>query len=99
MAVVTMEVAHNADLATVFSHLRQAGHLLRAESRDVLDDTRIDGITAFGASTMTIRTSTRVLPGRHEAVAATLRLLIKETALNPPGSSAAGPQTISHSLT
>ena len=28
---------------------------------------------------MTIRTSTRVKPGRHEAVAAALRLHIKET--------------------
>jgi hypothetical protein len=28
---------------------------------------------------MTIRTSTRVKPGHHETVAATLRLMIKET--------------------
>jgi len=28
---------------------------------------------------MTVRTSTRVKPGCHDAVAATLRLLIKET--------------------
>jgi hypothetical protein len=45
----------------------------------VLNDTQIDGITAFGASSMTIRTSTRVRPGRHESTAATLRMLINET--------------------
>ena len=79
MAVVTMEVDYGADLQAVFAGLRHAGTRLRAESRDVIDDTRIDGITAFGASTMTVRTSTRVLPGRHETVAAAMRLLIKET--------------------
>ncbi len=79
MAVVTMEVAYDADLAAVFAGLRHAGTRLRAESREVLDEMRIDGITAFGASTMTVRTSTRVVPGRHESVAAALRLLIKET--------------------
>ncbi len=44
----------------------------------MLADTQIDGIVAFGASTMTVRTSTRVSPGRHEAAAAALRLAIKE---------------------
>ena len=39
----------------------------------------VEGVAAFGRETMTIRTSTRVKPGRHEAVAAALRLLIKET--------------------
>ena len=83
IAVVTMEVPYDADLPAVFANLRRAGARLRSESRDVMEDTRIDGITAFGASSMTVRTSTRVLPGRHEDVAAALRLLIKET-LNRP---------------
>jgi len=39
----------------------------------------IDGITAFGPSAMTIRTSTRVRPGHHETIAAALRMLINET--------------------
>ena len=35
-------------------------------------------ITLFGLSTMTVRTSTRVRPGRQDAMAAALRLSIKE---------------------
>ena len=79
MAVVAMEVAYDADLREVFTALRQAGQRLRTDHRDVLAETDVEGVTAFGKETMTIRTSTRVKPGRHEAVAAALRLLIKET--------------------
>ena len=79
VAVVALDVGYDADLRTVFNYLRQAGAQLRAESDAILGDTEIDGITAFGPSSMTIRTSTRVKPGYHDAVAAALRLVIKET--------------------
>ena len=79
MAIVAVEVPYDADLPRVFAALRQASERLRRESRDVLNDTQIDGITAFGASSMTLRTSTRVRPGRHESTAAALRMLINET--------------------
>jgi small conductance mechanosensitive channel len=78
MAVVPVEVAYDADLRSVFGTLREAGRYVRADNRDVLADTRIDGITAFGASAMTVKTTTRVRPGSHDAVAAALRLAIKE---------------------
>jgi small conductance mechanosensitive channel len=79
IAVVSMEVAYDADLPSVFAGLRDAGERLRADNSNVLEDTFVEGITAFGASSMTIRTSTRVRAGCQEAVAAELRLLIKET--------------------
>jgi moderate conductance mechanosensitive channel len=79
VAVVAMEVTFDADLREVFAALRLAGQRLLADHRDVLAETDVEGVTAFGKETMTIRTSTRVKPGRHEAVAAALRLLIKET--------------------
>jgi small-conductance mechanosensitive channel len=79
IAVVSMEVAYDADLPSIFSALRQAGEHLRAENPDVLEETHLDGITAFAASTMTIRTSTRVRAGRQEPIAAALRFLIRET--------------------
>lgn len=79
LAVVPVEVTYDADMRAVFATLRAVGERLRAETPDVLADTTIDGITAFGKDTMTVRTSTRVGPGRHEAVAAAMRLLIKET--------------------
>jgi moderate conductance mechanosensitive channel len=78
LAVVGMEVTYDANLRDVFSALRQAGERLREDNPDVLADAEIEGVTAFGATTMTIRTSVRVKPGRHDAVAAQLRLLIKE---------------------
>ena len=79
VAIVAVDVPYEADLPRVFASLREAGERLRAQSRDVLAETRIDGITAFGASAMTIRTSTRVRPGHHETIAAALRMLINET--------------------
>jgi small-conductance mechanosensitive channel len=79
MAVVNVEVAYDADLDAVFSRLRQAGARLRTENPDVLAETVVDGIVTFGVSTMTVRTSTRVRPGRHDAVATALRLMLKET--------------------
>jgi small conductance mechanosensitive channel len=79
MAVVTFEVEYDADLRQVFRALRAAGERLRSEHPEMLSELKIDGITAFGPRTMTVRTSTRVKPGHHDAVAAALRLLLKET--------------------
>jgi small conductance mechanosensitive channel len=79
VAVVAVDVPYEADLPGVLASLRQAGAHLRKQSHDVLNDLQIDGITAFSASTMTVRTSTRVRPGRQEHTAAALRLLINET--------------------
>jgi small conductance mechanosensitive channel len=78
VAVVTVDVPYDADLQHVLSRLRQAGDRLSIDSRDVLADPRIEGVTAFGASSMTVRTATRVRPGQHEAVAAAFRLLIND---------------------
>jgi small conductance mechanosensitive channel len=78
VAVVAVDVSYDADLQRVFRALREAGAVLRSRHPDVLADTVIDGITGFGPSALTIRTSTRVRPGRHEMVAATLRLMLKE---------------------
>ena len=79
MAIVAVEVPYDADLKRVLAALRQASERLHAESHDVLAETEIDGITAFGASSMTVRTATRVRPGRHASTEAALRLLINET--------------------
>jgi small conductance mechanosensitive channel len=76
MAVVPVEVAYDADLRAVFTTLCEAGQRVRAGDRNVLAETRVDGIMAFGPSAMTVRTSTRVRPGSHEGVAAALRLAI-----------------------
>jgi hypothetical protein len=43
-----------------------------------VEPTAIDGITSFGPTSLTVRTTTRVRPGRHDGVANHLRLVIKE---------------------
>jgi Small-conductance mechanosensitive channel len=78
LAVVAVDVPYKADLPQVFAVLREAGERLRRESGDILGETKVDGISAFGLETMTVRTSTKVKPGRHDAAAAALRLAIKE---------------------
>jgi small conductance mechanosensitive channel len=78
VAVVAINVAYEADLQTVFRVLREACDRVRAENGDMLADTDINGIVAFGEASMTVRTSTRVKPGRHEAAAAAIRLAIKD---------------------
>jgi small-conductance mechanosensitive channel len=78
MAVVPVEVAYDRDLRAVFAALLEAGARVRAGNANVLAETQIDGITNLGVATMTVRTSTRVKPGSHDAIAAALRLAIKE---------------------
>lgn len=78
VAAVAVEVGYDADLRAVFACLRAAGDRLRAENPEILGDTEVDGITAFGPATMTVRISTRVKPGCHQTIAAKLRLAIKE---------------------
>ena len=48
------------------------------------------GITAFGTTALTVRTSTKVKPGRHETVAATLRLMLKQAFDREAGSDPRG---------
>jgi small conductance mechanosensitive channel len=78
LAVVPVRVSYDADLRTVCSILQEAGQRVRERSDDVTGETQIEGIVAFGRSEMTIRTTTRVKPGRHEAAEAELRFEIKE---------------------
>src|SRR5262245_62591089 len=78
LAVVPVRVSYDADLRAVCSVLQEAGQRVRERSDDVTGDTQIEGIVAFGRSEMTVRTTTSVKPGRHEAAETELRLAIKE---------------------
>jgi small conductance mechanosensitive channel len=103
-AVVPVEVGYGSDVRRVFAILAETGQRLKELDPDVVAPTEIDGITGFGGAALTVRTSTRVKPGRHEAVAAHFRLLIKDAmdheaaalpgprgALVPPIPAPAGP--------
>ena len=90
VAVVAVDVSYEADLERVFTSLRETGAVLHARHPDVLADTEIEGITAFGTTALTVRTSTKVKPGRHETVAATLRLMLKQAFDREAGSDPRG---------
>ena len=78
MAVVPVDVSYDADMRAVFATLKSAGERLQRENSDVLSPIEVEGITGFGPLTLTVRTATRVRPGRHEAVALAMRLAFKE---------------------
>jgi moderate conductance mechanosensitive channel len=90
-AVVPIDVPYQADVRQVFAVLNQAAARLKAEDAQVLALTELDGITGFGGSTLTIRTTTRVKPGCHLAVASRYRLLVKE-AMDERAAALSGPR-------
>lgn len=77
-AVVPVDVGYDADLRAVFATLVAAGETVRAGCADVLAPLEVEGITGFSGSALTVRTTTKVKAGQHDAVAAKLRLAFKE---------------------
>ncbi len=77
-AIVEVGVAYDSNLDQVYAVLAKAGEELMANNPDVLEAPRVQGVDDFGESEMTIRTVTRVKPGRHRGVAREFRKLIKE---------------------
>ena len=79
LAIVVLDVAYDADMATVFRTMREAGEKVRDANRsDVLADLEIGGITRFGERSLSVRATMRVPPGRADGISAALRLAIKE---------------------
>lgn len=77
-AVVEVGVAYNSNLNQVYDVLKKAGEELKKKDPDVLEPTEVQGLEDFGESSLLIRTTTRVKPGKHLVVARTLRKMIKE---------------------
>ncbi|AMA08900.1 mechanosensitive ion channel family protein [Picosynechococcus sp. PCC 73109] len=77
-SVVYVGVAYDSDLDHVYQVLGDVGHQIQGLHPDVLEPTRIDGLDNFAESELTIRTVTKVKPGKHLPVQRLLRKLIKE---------------------
>ncbi|MFH1093704.1 MAG: mechanosensitive ion channel family protein [Candidatus Omnitrophota bacterium] len=77
-AIVEVGVDYNSDLEHVYKVLHDIGLKLKETNKDVLEVTKVDGLKDFGESQLTIRTVTRVKPGRHKSVGFQLRRMIKE---------------------
>lgn len=78
-AVVEVGVAYDSDLEKVYKVLGEAGVKLKQKNPDVVEPTVVQGLDEFGESQLTVRTKTRVKPGRHLEVARDYRKLIKES--------------------
>lgn len=78
-AVVDLKVPAGADVEGLFRALAEAGRRLReAAPREVLADTRVEGLVELGPADMTVRAVTRVRPGRHEKMQNEFRRLLKK---------------------
>jgi moderate conductance mechanosensitive channel len=77
-AVVRVGVDYDSDLDHVYRVLEAVGHQVKELHPDVLEPTRIDGLDDFAESELTIRTATKVKPGKHIPVQRLVRKLIKE---------------------
>jgi small conductance mechanosensitive channel len=77
-AVVDVGVAYESDIDIVFEVLDAVGKRIQESDSDVLEPTQVKGLQAFGESELTMRTVTKVKPGRHLQVERDLRKMIKE---------------------
>ncbi|MCA8924064.1 MAG: mechanosensitive ion channel family protein [Planctomycetes bacterium] len=77
-AVVEVGIAYEADLNKAQAALTRVGQELCEANADVLQPTDVLGVVAFGESELTLRTTTRVRPGKHLSVERELRRRIKE---------------------
>ncbi|MCS6880398.1 MAG: mechanosensitive ion channel family protein [Oscillochloridaceae bacterium] len=77
-AVVLVPVTYDADLKRAFRLIEAIGREINEQFDDVLEPTFTQGIEEFGEQTLSIRTLTRVKPGRHHAMAREIRRAIKD---------------------
>lgn len=77
-AVVEVGVDYDSDLDHVYTVLSEVGKKIHQQQQDVVQPTEVEGLVKFGSSELMIRTSTRVKPGKHLAIARVLRKMIKE---------------------
>lgn len=77
-AVVQVGVSYDSNLDHVYAVLERTGADYAQGNPEVLEPMQVQGLEAFGESELTIRTLTRVKPGRHAQVARDLRKRIKD---------------------
>ena len=76
-AVVQVGVDYDSDLDRVYQVIEEVGKRLKETNPYVIEATRVDGLDNFGESDLTIRTVTKVRPGKHLPVQRVLRKMIK----------------------
>lgn len=76
-AVVDVKVPAGSDLEGVFRAMTEAGRRLKLMHREVLAETVVQGLVDLGSSDMTVRSVTKVQPGRHVLMQNEYRKILK----------------------
>ncbi|MGF1486870.1 MAG: mechanosensitive ion channel family protein [Prochloraceae cyanobacterium] len=76
-AVVIVGVDYDSNLDKVYKIIEEVGQKLKEIDPNVVEATRVDGLDNFGESDLTIRTVTKVKPGKHLPVQRTFRKMLK----------------------
>ena len=76
-AVVQVGVDYDSNLDKVYRIIEEVGKQLQQVNPDVVEPTRVDGLDNFGESDLTIRTVTKVKPGKHLPVQRVFRKMLK----------------------
>jgi len=77
-AVVEVGIEYDADLDQVYRVIEKVGHQLQQKYSEVLEPTKVDGIEDFGDFDLSIRTITKVKPGKHHLIKRVIRKMIKD---------------------
>ncbi len=77
-AVVTVNVAYDANLNRVYKVIEAVGKKLNQENEDVIEPTEVNGVERFDRYQLIIQTTTQVKPGKNEDVELCLRRMIVE---------------------
>ncbi|NES67837.1 MAG: mechanosensitive ion channel [Okeania sp. SIO2D1] len=75
-AVVTVNVAYNANLEQVYKVIEAVGEKLKQNNEDVLEATEVNGVEKFDRYQLVIQTTTQVKPGTNEDIEMYLRKMI-----------------------
>ncbi|NEQ74245.1 MAG: mechanosensitive ion channel family protein [Okeania sp. SIO2C9] len=75
-AVVTVNVAYNANLEHVYKVIEAVGEKLKQDNEDVLEATEVNGVEKFDRYQLVIQTTTQVKPGTNEDIEMYLRKMI-----------------------
>ena len=71
-------IEYDADLDQVYRVIEKVGHELQQKYSEVLEPTKVDGIEDFGDFDLSIRTITKVKPGKHHLIKRVIRKMIKD---------------------
>ncbi|MGL4501137.1 MAG: mechanosensitive ion channel family protein [Planktothrix sp.] len=80
-AVVDVSVPCDSNLVYVYQVIEDIGQELKANSTDILEPTKIDGLESLSESNLLLRTLTKVKPGKHLQIQRILRKTFRDALL------------------